>query len=133
MKPHLRRLTCVALLAAQFLAGCTSWQVVNVSPRALVDSAHVTKMQVTETGGAKVVFHTPRVAGDSLTGNVMTGGEFATSASAVRSISLAAIDRVAISKLNVRSTVSGVMAIVGLVLIVYVAQLCDTPHSCDHF
>ena len=66
MTPHFRSLTAVALLAAQFLAGCTSWQVVDVSPRALVDSAHVTKLQVWQKGGGMFVIDAPAISGDSL-------------------------------------------------------------------
>jgi len=112
MHPHVRSLTCVALLAAQFLAGCTSWQVVDVSPRALVDSAHVTKMQVTETGGAKYVIDAPRLVGDSVTGAAfrvdsvnrvtMQSGERVVAA---RHVPLAAIDRVAIRKPSSTNTI----------------------------
>ena len=131
MNHRMRSVTCVTLLATQFLAGCTSWQFVGVSPRALVDSAHVTKMQVTERGGAKYVFQAPRVVDDSLTGSMTTGGEFATSASAKRRISLAAIDRVAISRLNVGATIGGISAIVALVVVVYVVNYCSPKDSCD--
>jgi len=94
MNPHLRRLTSVALLAAQLLTGCTSWQVVDVSPRALVDSAHVTRMKVSDKGEARLVLEAPKVSGDSLVGYSMESG--ATRAG----LPLAAVDRVAVRKTN---------------------------------
>ena len=114
MKPRIRRVPCVVLLVAQFLAGCTSWHVVDVSPRALVDSAHVMKMQVTETGGAKYVINSPRVVGDSLMwmGRVTlrtpansTAGEVAYEVPGMQSLPLAAIDRLAVREVSGLKTV----------------------------
>jgi len=121
MKPRIRRVTCGVLLAAQFLAGCTSWQVVDASPRALVDSAHVTKMQVWEAGGAKFVLDAPVVSGDSLTGRVTQAtpannatGEFAREVVSTQSTKLASVNRVAVRKVSGLKTV----ALVGGILLV---------------
>ena len=125
MKPHIRSLTCVVLLAAQLLTGCTSWQVVEVSPRALVDSAHVTRMQVTERGGAKYIIDTPRLVGDSLTGSAfredyvnrvtMQSGQRVVAA---RHVPLAAINQVAVRKPSSGATAGLVVGIVAVVVVV---------------
>jgi len=122
MKPHVRSLTCVALLAAQLLTGCSTWQVVHVTPRALVDSAHVSTMQVTETSGATYIIDSPRLVGDSLTGasfrvdvvdlRTMQSRERKVAA---RHVPLAAIDRVAIMKSDATVVI---VVIVGVVVLV---------------
>lgn len=129
MTHHIRSLTCVTLLAAQLLTGCTSWQVVDVSPRALVDSAHVTKMQVIETSGAKYVIDAPRLVGDSVTGAAFRVDSVNRRTQqteewvvAVRHVPLAAIDRVAIRKPSDGATAGAVLvgvaavALMGVIL-----------------
>lgn len=93
------------------LSGCTSWQVVDVSPRALVDSAHVTKMQVWEKSGVTVLF-SPAVSGDSLTGRVTRSvpAKSADGATTLRSIALTAVDRVAVRKVDGGLTMGALLA-----------------------
>ncbi len=50
MSRRVPRLICGVLITSQMLTGCTSWQVVPVSPRALVDSAHAETIQVPRRG-----------------------------------------------------------------------------------
>lgn len=94
-----------ALIATQVLTGCSRWQVVAVSPRALVDSAHPGVIQIREHGGATYILRSPRVVGDSLAGAttpVMTetpGGLSVVTPH--RLVSLSRIDRVAIRKTSV--------------------------------
>jgi hypothetical protein len=56
-----------SLLAAVLVAqsGCSTWQVVDVSPRA-VEGSH--EVRVTRPDGTRVVIASPRIAGDSLVG-----------------------------------------------------------------
>lgn len=65
-----RRLVLGVLVTSQLLTGCTSWQVVSVSPRALVDSAHTSAIRVRGKEGATYVLDAPRMEGDSLVGIV---------------------------------------------------------------
>ena len=70
MAGPLRGVTSAVRIASQLLTACTHWEVVSVSPRALVDSAHATAIQVTEMAGAEYVLNAPRLSGDSLLGTV---------------------------------------------------------------
>ena len=103
MKGPIRAMTGFALIVTQLLAGCARWQVVSVSPRALVDSAHATVIQVTEKAGAEYVLKAPRLSGDSLFGTV--GGN-------LRHVRLAAIDQVAVRKPDAAGSVALVLVVV---------------------
>jgi len=103
MTSPMRGVTSAVLIASQLLAACTHWETVSVSPRALVDSAHVTAIQVTEKGGAEYVLNTPQMSGDSLRGRVN---------SSVRHVPLAAIDQVAVRKPHGAGTVALMLVVV---------------------
>ena len=127
MAHRIRRVTCVVLVAAQLLTGCTSWHVVDVSPRALVDSAHVTTMQVWEKGGANFVLEAPKVSGDSLTGYSTK------SVSTTRTISLTAVDRVAVRRPDGLRTVGAIGGgLLGLLALLYVME-CAGGSSSGYF
>jgi hypothetical protein len=100
-----RRLTTGLLAGLQLLAGCHSWQVVAVSPRALVDSAHAKAIRIEEKRGAKYIIGAPAVVGDSLMGTVLRifpakrlVGRPRSVETKPRVIPLASIDRVAVRK-----------------------------------
>jgi hypothetical protein len=131
MTRRIRSILCGVLLAAQTLTGCASWQVVQVSPRALVDSAHVRTIQVTTKNGEQYVVHTPRVTADLLTGEI----ERTVAVSPYRpfdpgGLPLAAIQHLAVRQPNVGKTlllVLGVPAAVVGALVGMIALSWD-PH-----
>lgn len=100
-----RRAILGVVVMSHLLTGCYSWKVVAVSPRALVDSAHVSAIRVKEQGGTKYVLNAPRVVGDSLMGTVrwvspaggMTGLPRSVEVTP-RAIALTAIDHVAVRR-----------------------------------
>ena len=127
MTPRTRSILCGVLLAAQTLTGCASWHVVQVSPRALVDSAHVRAIQGSTTNGKKFVVHAPRVTADSLTGNILRTVGGSTVMSRERNeegdpggLPLSAIQQLAVRQPNVGKTLILVLgvpaAVVGYVL-----------------
>lgn len=59
-----------ALLTSQLLAGCTSWQVVPVSPQEFVAKEQPKAIQVWEKSWVNQVITAPTVSGDSLVGTV---------------------------------------------------------------
>ena len=107
-----RHLVFVALATSQILTGCTSWQVVPVSPRALVNSAHAKAVRIQEKGGSKYVLDTPGVTGDSLTGTVWHKTPSVTWERLPSRISLAVVDQVAVRKSNPGLTAALVMGFV---------------------
>ena len=128
MKLRIRSLTCVALLAAQLVTGCTSWQVMDVSPRALVDDPHIKRIRVLEKGGATIILDAPAVSGDSLMGKVTlwTPAKGATVGVAYiagtnLSISLAAVDNVAVRKPNSTATIGLAVGIIGVIVAISAA------------
>lgn len=101
-----RRLILSVLITSHVVTGCSSWQVVSVSPRALVDSAHVSAVKVREKEGAKYVLEWPRIAGDSLIGTLATDQPADRRVKRLEhGIPLAAVDRVAVHRSNRPGTV----------------------------
>lgn len=98
---HRKRGTiCLLLLAAQALTACGQWHVVEVSPKAFVDSLHPSKIRVLEKNGAGYVLHSPAIIGDTLTG--MVRGVPIAFAGPVKDVSrrvaLTSVDRMAVRK-----------------------------------
>jgi len=58
------------LLTSQLLAGCTSWQAVQVSPQEFVQKGAPQAIQVWDKSWVNVVLSSPTANGDSLTGTV---------------------------------------------------------------
>ena len=124
-----RRLTLAVLVGAQLLTGCTHWQVVPVSPKALVDSAHVRLIQIREERGEKYVLEAPTVVGDSLRGIVRRfvpaiGMEPRSAVVIARTFPLATIDRVAVMRLSGWKTMLVVLAVPAAVVGVFALSCC---------
>lgn len=120
MQLPIRRMILGVLVTSQLLTGCTSWQVVQVSPRALVDSAHASVIRVQEAGGTPYVLHALRLSGDSLIGTVdhrpISGPVIHT----VRGVPLAAVHQVAIRKFDTGRTLLGVLGLPVFAIITFI-------------
>ena len=128
-----RRLILGVLITSQILTGCTSWQVVSVSPRALVDSAHVSAVKVREKGGAEYVLEWPRIAGDSLIGTLATDQPADRRAKRVEhGIPLAVVDQVSVTGAQTASHGGGLTSILvgaaaGLVACTLISNAAKDP------
>ena len=105
MRLRRRRLIVGVLMSSQMLTGCTSWQVVQVSPRALVDSAHASAIRVQEEGGTPYVLHPLRVSGDSLIGTVEHRPISGPVTQTVRGVPFASVSEMAVKKFSFVTTV----------------------------
>ncbi len=65
-----RTILFAALLGAQLLSGCTSWQTARVTPTTLTDAGNPDKVRVRQTDGSTVVLRSPTMMSDTLTGQV---------------------------------------------------------------
>lgn len=106
-----RTIVCAALVGAQLLGACASWQPARVSPTVLVEADNPDKVRVLQTDGTTYVLHDPRLVSDTLVGKAD---------SAERRVLLASVAELAVRKV----TTGGVINIAGLVVVgVFVALL----------
>lgn len=118
---RIRGPVCSILIAAQTLAGCTSWHIEQVSPQALLNREHPSEIQVQERAGTKYVLDAPQIVGDSLTGTVQRVTTRETVENVPRRIPLSAVEHVAVRKSDGVKTVLAVAG--GFVVILGVVAL----------
>ena len=72
MQVHRLRPIAVLLLCLH-LAGCTTWQPVQVSPQQVLESEQPAKVRVTDADGVRVVLSNPVIERDSISGKNARG------------------------------------------------------------
>ena len=100
------------LLASQLLGGCTSWQVVPVSPLEYVAKEQPKAIQLWDKSWVNQVITAPTVSGDSLVGTVQ---------GLRTSMPWSSIDSVGVKKFSSGKTVGLVLGITAIATIIGVA------------
>ena len=121
MGPRARVLIGGVVLLANATVACTSWRVQSVAPREFLAREHPGSIRVREHGGATYVLVSPRLEGDSLTGNVKD---------ASRRIPMTAVDNLAVRKFNTLKTLWWAVGVPVLTLGAIVGVGCAVA-GCD--
>jgi hypothetical protein len=101
----------VWLLLSSGLAGCTTWEVQELTPQQVITEMKPTRIRVTRTDSARLVLVRPQVTGDSVIGSVP--GRRMT-------IPLSEVTGISVQKSNPLGTVAlvlGLLAAAGLALV----------------
>jgi len=111
LRPDRCRRLVVWLLLSSGLAGCTTWEVQELTPQQVITEMKPTRIRVTRTDSARLVLVRPQVTGDSVIGSVP--GRRMT-------IPLSEVTGISVQKSNPLGTVAlvlGLLAAAGLALV----------------
>jgi hypothetical protein len=70
LRPYRCRRLVVWLLLSSGLAGCTRWEVQELTPQQVITEMKPMRIRVIRTDSARLVFARPQIAGDSVIGSV---------------------------------------------------------------
>lgn len=121
MRKRVRSFVAGLLVLVNASAGCTSWQVETVAPKDLLDREDPKAIQIRDRLGGKLVLSRPRLAGDTLAGQVR-GEE--------RRIPLADVDRLAVRRVNGLRTLGLILAAPVVILMGAVGIGCAVGADC---
>jgi hypothetical protein len=106
------------MLIITYSAGCHSWQTVGPTPAEYLQGHQVEAARITRTDGTVLELQNPRVAGDSLTGQL--------AGSPPMSLPLTEVDSLAVRKTDAGETLALIGGLWALGLVVCMAGACGT-------